>query len=101
MNLRNAIELVLNEAESSALGENNNDVLRAITLLHDFLDWVADDVKIWDQFTEGGYEVQDFLSDKKKMLDFNELSKDQFLKEYPFVTEEEYNVTRINQKNQN
>lgn len=101
MNLRNAIELVLNEAESSALGENNNDVLRAITLLHDFLDWVADDVKIWDQFTEGGYEVQDFLSDKKKMLDFNELSKDEFLKEHPFVTEEEYNVTRINQKNQN
>ena len=41
MQLRQAIDLVLNEAESSALGDGNNEVLEAVTLLHDFLDWVA------------------------------------------------------------
>ena len=49
MELRTAIELVLNEAEASALGENNQETLEAVTLLHDFLDWVADDVKMWDE----------------------------------------------------
>lgn len=101
MQLREAIELVLNEAESSALGESNNEVLEAIPLLHDFLDWVADDVKIWDKFTSGDFRIQSFLEDDEKMHDFEELSKDEFLHKYPFTTEDEYNITRIEQKNQN
>jgi len=36
MNLEKAIELVLNEAESSALGDNNREVLEAIELLQSF-----------------------------------------------------------------
>ena len=48
MKLRDAIDVVLNEAESSALGENNQETMKAVTLLHDFLEWVADDIKIWD-----------------------------------------------------
>ena len=100
MELRTAIELVLNEAEASALGENNQETLEAVTLLHDFLDWVADDVKMWDETIQQD-ESHDFMQDQNKMLDFDELSKQEFLDKYPFTTEEEYNVTRINQKNQN
>jgi hypothetical protein len=100
MELRTAIELVLNEAEASALGENNQETLEAVTLLHDFLDWVADDVKMWDE-TIQQHESHDFMQDQNKMLDFNELSKQEFLDKHPFTTEEEYNITRINQKNQN
>ena len=97
MELRTAIELVLNEAEASALGENNQETLEAVTLLHDFLDWVADDVKMWDE-TIQQHESHDFMQDQNKMLDFDELSKQEFLDKYPFTTEEEYNITRINQK---
>jgi len=36
MNLEKAIELVLNEAQSSALGDNNQEVLDAVELLEKF-----------------------------------------------------------------
>jgi hypothetical protein len=36
MNLEKAIELVLNEAESSALGDDNREVLEAVELLQNF-----------------------------------------------------------------
>ena len=100
MQLRQARDLVLNEAESSALGDGNNEVLEAVTLLHDFLDWVADDVKMWDKYNEGGYRIQSFLDDDEKMYDFDELSKDEFLNKYPFTSENEYNITRIQQREQ-
>ena len=101
MELRQAIDLVLNEAESSALGESNNEVLEAVTLLHDFLDWVGDDVKMWDKYNSGGYRIQSFLDNDDKMNDFDELSKEEFLNKYPFTSEDEYNTTRREQKEQN
>ena len=100
MELRQAIDLVLNEAESSALGDGNNEVLEAVTLLYDFLDWVADDVKMWDQYNSGGYRIQSFLDDEQKMHDFQELSKQEFLNKHPFTSEDEYNTTRREQKEQ-
>ena len=103
MNLRRAIDIVLNEAEVSALGNRDDtqlDVLKSIELLNDFFSWVADDVKIWDEMTKDGYEIHDFLDDHKKMKDFEELSKEQFLKEHPFIKETEYNLTRSEQKRQ-
>jgi hypothetical protein len=99
MELRQAIDIVLNEAESSALGDGNNETLEAVTLLHEFLDWVADDVKVWDKYMEKGYIIQSFIEDKERMSDFHELSKAEFLNKYPFTTEEEYNTTRIEEKN--
>jgi hypothetical protein len=36
MNLEKAFELVLNEAESSALGDNSKEVLEAVELLQNF-----------------------------------------------------------------
>jgi hypothetical protein len=35
-----------------------------------------------------------FLNDKEKMVDFNKLSKENFLKSYSYITEEEYNETK-------
>jgi hypothetical protein len=99
MELRKAIEFVLNEAETSALGDGNNQVLEAVTLLHDFFDWVADDVKVWDRHMEYSYEIQSFTEDSERMSDFHELSKAEFLNKYPFTTEEEYNITRMEDKN--
>ena len=98
MELRKAIEFVLNEAETSALGDGNNQVLEAVTLLHDFFDWVADDVKVWDRYMEEGYIMESFIEDKERMSDFHELSKAEFLNKYPFTTEIEYNTTRIEEK---
>ena len=100
MKLRDAIDVVLNEAESSALGENNKETIEAITLLHDFLEWVADDIKIWDEMTNDGFILQDFLNDANKMKDFELLDKQEFLKKHPFVKEKEYNLTRLKQKEQ-
>ncbi len=39
-----------------------------------------------------------FYDDDEKMLDFNHLSKDQFLKSYSYINESEYNLTRIKQR---
>ena len=100
MKLRDAIDVVLNEAESSALGENNQEIMEAITLLHDFLEWFADDIKIWDEMTNDGFILQDFLNDANKMKDFELLDKQEFLKKHPFIKEKEYNLTRLKQKEQ-
>tara|TARA_R110000823_G_scaffold18402_2_gene57688 strand:+ start:730 stop:900 length:171 start_codon:yes stop_codon:yes gene_type:complete len=39
----------------------------------------------------------DFCDDKDKMIDFNELTKEEFLSSYSYITEEEYNLTRMKQ----
>ena len=100
MKLRDAIDVVLNEAESSALGENNRETMEALTLLNDFLEWVADDIKIWDEMTNDGFILQHFYNDADKMKDFELLSKEDFLSKHPFVKEKEYNLTRLEQKEQ-
>lgn len=43
----------------------------------------------------------DFTSDKEKMYDFDRLTKQEFLDSYSYLTELEYNLTRIKQKEQN
>ena len=39
------------------------------------------------------HKVHTFIDDKEKMLDFFQLSKEEFLKSYSYLTEEEYNAT--------
>lgn len=39
--------------------------------------------------------VNDFTDDKEKMRDFAELTKDEFLRSYSYLTEEEYDATQI------
>lgn len=55
MNLEKAIELVLNEAESSALGEGNQSVLDAVELLQSFYD-------------EYGHQFSSFSLDKSEQV---------------------------------
>jgi hypothetical protein len=43
-------------------------------------------------------KATDFLGDKEKMYDFDRLNKEEFLFSYSYLTEEEYNLTRIAQK---
>lgn len=38
---------------------------------------------------------KDFTEDKEKMRDFRILSKDEFLKFYSYISEEEYEATKI------
>lgn len=43
----------------------------------------------------------DFIDDEEKMYDFNKLTKKEFLFSYSYLTELEYNLTRIKQKENN
>lgn len=61
MNLRRAIDIVLNEAEVSALGNRDDtqlDVLKSIELLNDFFGWVSKDIDLWDTMTKDGYIIE-------------------------------------------
>ena len=103
MRLSRAIELVLNEAESSALGdysenENSREVMKALKILRKFLNWEGQDIQLWEEEWNPEISHTDFCDDEEKMKDFEKLSKDDFLSSYSYITEEEYNLTRIEQK---
>lgn len=102
MKLSEAIELVLEEAETSALGdlsenENSQEVMKALKIVRKFISWEGQDIQFWDKEWNPQIERTDFLDDKDKMVDFNELTKEQFLSSYSYITEEEYNLTRMEQ----
>jgi hypothetical protein len=40
------------------------------------------------------YANENFIDDKEKMLDFFELTKEEFLESYSYLTEEEYDNTK-------
>ena len=103
MRLSRAIELVLNEAESSALGdysenENSREVMKALKILRKFLNWEGQDIQLWEEEWNPEISHTDFCDDEEKMKDFEKLSKEDFLSSYSYITEEEYNLTRIEQK---
>ena len=45
--------------------------------------------------------MTDFIDDAEKMYDFDRLTKEEFLASYSYLTELEYNLTRIKQKDKN
>lgn len=53
MNLEKAMELVLNEAESSALGDGSSEVLNAVELLQSF-------------YEEFGHQFADYFEEWKQ-----------------------------------
>ena len=99
MNFREAIGIVLDEAEVSAIGEStdeNQKVLDACKIVDQFVRWLPQD------FTNDKApsrqrltKYTDFFDDEEKMKDFNDLSKEEFLKSYSYLTEAEYNLTRL------
>ena len=98
MNFKKAINIVLNEAESSALGECTSEgaeVLEACEVVNQFVRYLPEEFKNDDTPNKQKLsEYTDFLDDSEKMKDFNILSKDDFLKSYSYITENEYNITR-------
>ena len=103
MKLSEAIELVLNEAETSALGdlsenENSQDVMKALKIVRKFLNWEGQDIQLWEKEWNPEIEHSDFCDDEEKIKDFKKLSKEEFLSSYSYITEEEYNLTRMEQK---
>jgi len=105
MKLSEAIELVLNEAETSAIGDceenpNSKRVMEALDVVRDFYDNHGKHFKNFsiNEFDCHHHNHVDFIDDKEKMDDFNELSKEEFLSSYSYITEEEYNLTRLEQK---
>ena len=102
MKLKEAIELVLDEAETSALGdlaenENSVEVIKALEVVRDFYDNHGKHFKNFsiNEFDCDHHDHSDFCDDKDKMIDFNELTKEDFLSSYSYITEEEYNFTRM------
>ncbi len=53
MNLVQALQLVMNEAQSSALGDNNQEVLDAVELIEDFYEEYGHQ---FEHFTQG-YDI--------------------------------------------
>jgi hypothetical protein len=105
MKLSEAIELVLNEAEASALGDceenpNSKKVMEASDVVRDFYDNHGKHFRNFsiNEFDCHHHNHADFIDDEEKMKDFNELSKEEFLSSYGYITEEEYNLTRLEQK---
>lgn len=104
MNLEEAIYLVINEAEVSALGETSDEhseVLKAIEIVNSFYEQHG---KHFSNFSKNEFDCNkhnhtDFCDDEEKIKDFKKLSKEEFLSSYSYITEEEYNLTRIKQKN--
>ena len=75
MRLSRAIELVLNEAESSALGdysenENSREVMKALKILRKFLNWEGQDIQLWEEEWNPEISHTDFCDDEEKMKDF-------------------------------
>ena len=44
------------------------------------------------------YSMKDFYNDIRKMQDFERLTKQEFLKNYPLISETMYNLTRVRAK---
>ena len=95
MNFLKAINMVLNEAESSALGDNNEEVLDACEVVNQFIKYLPEEFtndKTPNMIKTKTYT--DFCDDAEKMIDFVNLSKREFLSSYSYLTEIEYNLTR-------
>ena len=87
--------MVLNEAESSALGDNNEEVLDACEVVNQFIKYLPEEFT--NDQTPNMIKTKtytDFCDDAEKMIDFVNLSKREFLSSYSYLTEIEYNLTR-------
>ena len=105
MNFKEALGIVINEAEVSAIGNRDDtqlETLKACEVVKQFLKYLP------SSFTNDptpnkikNTEYSDFCDDAEKMLDFVNLSKEEFLKSYSYIHELEYNATRSKMKESN
>lgn len=99
MNFSNSLYLVVRRAENCSLKANDLQCLDACEVVKQFLKYLPDTFAsdATPNMQKLG-EYTDFCDDEDKMKDFNELSKDEFLSSYSYLTEEEYNLTRIKER---
>ena len=99
MNFSDAIYLVVRKAENCALRSDDTKSLEACEVVKQFLKHLPNSFENDEtpNMQKLG-EYTDFCDDKEKMKDFNKLSKDEFLQSYSYIVEEEYNATRIKER---
>lgn len=99
MNFSDAIYLVVRKAENCALRSDDTKSLEACEVVKQFVRHLPNSFEN-DQTPNMQKlgEYTDFYDDEEKMKDFQELSKDEFLASYSYLVEEEYNLTRMKEK---
>lgn len=99
MNFSDAIYLVVRKAENCALRSNDIKSLEACEVVKQFVRHLPNSFEN-DQTPNMQKlgEYTDFYDDEEKMKDFQKLSKEEFLASYSFLVEEEYNLTRMKEK---
>lgn len=99
MNFSDALYLVLRKAENHALRNDDTKTLGACHIVKQFWNYLPSSFESDDSpnYQKLG-EYTDFCDDKEKMKDFHTLSKDEFLESYSYIVEEEYNATRVKDK---
>lgn len=99
MNFSDAIYLVVRKAENCALRSDDTKSLEACEVVKQFVRHLPNSFEN-DQTPNMQKlgEYTDFYDDEEKMKDFQELSKGEFLASYSYLVEEEYNLTRMKEK---
>lgn len=99
MNFSDAIYLVVRKAENCALRSDDTKSLEACEVVKQFISHLPNSFEN-DQTPNMQKlgEYTDFYDDEEKMKDFQELSKKEFLASYSYLVEEEYNLTRMKEK---
>ena len=99
MNFSDAIYLVVRKAENCALRSDDTKSLEACEVVKQFISYLPNSFEN-DQTPNMQKlgEYTDFYDDEEKMKDFQKLSKDEFLASYSYLVEEEYNLTRMKEK---
>ena len=104
MNFKQALNYLLQHARYSCsqTGVSETTLDDASNIVENFVKYLPNDFT--NDATPNMQKLNtltDFCDDKEKMEDFRNLSKDEFLSSYSYITEEEYNYTRIKDKDQN
>ena len=99
MNFSDALYLVLRKAENCSLRGDDTKTLDACHVVKQFWNYLPNSFEDDDSphYQRLG-EYTDFCDDKEKMKDFHNLSKDEFLECYSYIVEEEYNATRVKER---
>lgn len=99
MNFSDAIYLVVRKAENCALRSDDTKSLEACEVVKQFVNHLPNSFENDEtpNMQKIG-EYTDFYDDEEKMKDFQELSKKEFLASYSYLVEEEYNLTRMKEK---
>lgn len=104
MNFKQALNYLLQHARYSCsqTGVSETTLDSASNVVENFVKYLPNDFT--DDATPNMVKLNkssDFCDDEEKMEDFRNLSKDEFLSSYSYITEEEYNYTRTKEKDGN